>query len=110
MKNFIQPGEVIDVTVGADVASGGVIVINDHIAVATTAIANGATGAALVHGVVELPCVSADVIGVGHKLYWNGTALTLDADDGDSTAYPFAGAAVTAAPNTVTTVRVKLWG
>lgn len=112
MKNFIQPGDVIDVTAGANIASGGVIVLNDHIAVATTNIANGSVGAALVSGVVQLPCVSANVIGVGHNLYWNGTALTLDADNGADPAvpWPYAGAAVTAAPDGVATVRVKLWG
>lgn len=112
MKNYIQRGDIIDVTVGANIASGGVVVMTDVIGVAQADIANGTSGAVLVAGVVQLACEADDVIAVGAKLYWNGTALTLDADDGGdpAEAYPFAGYAVTAAGATVTTVRVKLWG
>ncbi len=112
MKNFIQRGDVIDVTAGANIDSGDVVVLTDVVGVAQADIANGETGAVLVTGVVQLPCEADDVITVGAKLYWNGTALTLDPDDGEQepTAYPFAGHATTAAGATVTTVQVKLWG
>lgn len=75
MKNYIQPGEVIDFanTTGADIASGQAFLVGDKLAVAEVDIANGTTGTAAICGVFSLP--KDDTAGAqGAAAYWDDAA------------------------------------
>lgn len=108
--NYLQAGDVIDYTAGADISSGDVVAIGNLIGVAITDIANGESGAVRVDGVFELPKVSAAVIGAGETVNWDASASAFD----DNAATPAAGdltggcVAVEAAGNGDTTVKVKI--
>lgn len=110
--SYIQKGDVIDYTAGADISAGDLVLMNHIIGVALTDIANGATGAVAIEGVFVLPKVSAAVFGVGEKLILDVSA-TPDAFD-DSAATPATGditggaVAVVAGANGETTCTVKL--
>ena len=107
---YVQKGDVIDYTAGADIAAGAVVELQHCLGVALAAIANGATGAVAIEGVFELPKVSAAVFAVGEKLIWD---TSVDAFD-DSAATPATGdltgaaIAVRAGANGETTCLVKL--
>jgi len=109
-KNYIQAGEVIDFTAGADISSGAVVVVGSLVGVAITDVANGAVGPASVEGVWELPKVSAAVIGAGETVNWDVSAGAFDVNQ----ATPATGdltdgcVAVEAAGNGDTTVKVKI--
>ncbi len=104
MKNFIQEGDVLDITLSADVASGGVVVAGDLVGVAVTDGKNGETIAVSFDGVYELPKATG-AISVGAKLYW------VVADGNISTTASgnkFLGYAAAAAVSGAATVRAKL--
>ncbi len=109
MKNIIQPGDVINVTPAADLASGAGYLIGGTttgiLGVALAAITAATVGAVAVRGVVELAKLTTDVVVEGSPLYWDDTnkRLTLV-----STNNSFAGHAVAAAGNGVTTAKVLL--
>lgn len=108
--NYIQAGEVIDYTAGADISSGDVVAVGNLVGVAITDIANGETGPVGIDGVWELPKVSAAVIGAGETVNWDASAGEFD----DNAATPATGdltggcVAVAAAGNGDTTVKVKI--
>lgn len=108
--NYIQAGEVIDYTAGADISSGDVVAVGNLVGVAITDIANGDVGAVGIDGVWELPKVSAAVIGAGQTVNWDASAGAFD----DNAATPASGdltggcVAVEAAGNGDTTVKVKI--
>lgn len=110
---FVQVGDTIDYTAGADISAGDLVVMNHIVGIALTDIANGDTGAVAIEGVFEgVPKVSAAVFGVGEKLILDVSA-TPDAFD-DSSALPATGditgaaVAVVAGGNGDTTCTVKL--
>lgn len=70
MKNFIQPGEMIDVVAAAAVASGDVVVLEDLIGVASMDAAVGASFAMALEGVFELP-KDSNAIDAGVKVSWH---------------------------------------
>ena len=108
--NYIQAGEVIDYTAGADISSGDVVVVGNLVGVAITDIADGEVGAVGISGVWELPKVSAAVIGAGETVNYDVSAGEFD----DNAATPATGdltggcVAVEAAGNGDTTVKVKI--
>ncbi len=102
---YVQPGEVIDHTPGADVVSGQILLIGARIAVALTAIAAGATGPVQVSGVFSVAKLSTDVVAQGALLYWDNTNSRLTTTASDNT---LAGFAAAAAGNGVTVVNIKL--
>lgn len=69
MKNFIQTGDTIQYTAGADIASGAIIKVGSLIGVAATAIPNGATGSVKLTGVFSVPAASG--IATGDKVFWD---------------------------------------
>jgi predicted RecA/RadA family phage recombinase len=75
MQNYKRAGRCIDYTAAADVPGGGVVVFPGLVAVASTDIPAGATGACEVEGVYVLP-KAAGAIAQGARLFWNGTAVT----------------------------------
>lgn len=76
MKNFIQRGDVLEITAGADIAAGAGVKVGVLFGVATGAIANGAKGTINLTGVYSLPKVGSQAWSVGAAIYWNGTACT----------------------------------
>lgn len=104
-SKFLQPGEVIDYTATADVASGDVVVIGARIGVALTAIKSGATGSVQVSQVFALAKKGADVIAQGAPVYWDATNKYITTTESTNNA---AGYAFHAAAAGVTTVAVKL--
>lgn len=105
MKNFIQPGDVLDHTPAGAVASGAVVVIGARIGVALANIAAGEPGALRVKGVVELAKLGTDVVAQGALLYWDDANDRLTTTASGNT---LAGYAAKAAGNGATTVWLHL--
>lgn len=103
--NYIQPGEVLDYTAGADIASGAVVVMDSLVGVALKAIANGATGPVKVRGVFELPKLSTDTINQGQVVYWDAGNSRITET---ASTHAVAGRAAAASGSGVTTCRVLL--
>lgn len=75
MKNFVQPGSVIDVpSAAAPVAAGQVVIIGTLIAIAVTHAAIGEAFSANLDGVFELPKVSGSAWTQGMLLMWDASA------------------------------------
>jgi len=91
------------------VSVGEIVVSGDSVLVALTAAtaASQAVTYRLLGRVDDLPCAADDDIGAGDILYYDGTELTLSADDGAQptpAAYPRAGRAACAATTGVAVV------
>lgn len=71
MKNFVQPGDAIEITAAADYASGAGVLIGSLFGVAAGAIANGAQGIINTKGVFDLPKVGSQAWTVGVRVYWD---------------------------------------
>ena len=71
MKNYIQPGDVINHVAAADIDSGDVVVMGQRIGIAMADIADTTTGAVAVKGVFELDVVTAGAIAQGALVYWD---------------------------------------
>lgn len=104
MKNYVQPGEVADITPSADVASGDVVVIGARIAIAATAIKANQTGSGSVVGVHKLPKATG-AIGQFALVYWDATAKKITTTSSGNT---LAGYAFQAAQSADATVPVKI--
>lgn len=108
MKNAHQDGRVLDVTLAADVASGGVVAAGRLIGVAVTSGVATDTIAVHVEGVFNLPKLSTAVIAVGDPVTWDVSAsqvIVASAATGDVENF---GYAVEAAGNGTTDVLVRL--
>lgn len=104
---FVQPGEVIDYTAGANKTSGQPVLIGTRLGVCLADIANGSTGPAAMSGVYTVTKLSTDVVAQGAALYWDNSNSRLAAT---ASGYTYAGYAFAAAGNGVTTVNIKLNG
>lgn len=102
---FVQPGEVIDYTTGANIASGQVVLMGARIGVALKAIANGETGPMQVTGVFNIAKLSTDNMAQGALLYWDNTNSRLTTTASGNTLAGFAAAAAAA---TTTSVNIKI--
>jgi predicted RecA/RadA family phage recombinase len=78
MKNFIQPGKVIDFVAAAAVAAGQVVRIGHILGVAVSDVAIGKTGQAHIEGVFDVPKVAVAVIAQGESLTWDASAGAFD--------------------------------
>jgi len=79
MATFIQDGDAVDYTPGADVAAGEVVVQGDLVGVAKTPIATGTLGSLATRGVFDFAKAPGGAISAGAVLYWdaaNGVATT----------------------------------
>ncbi len=109
-KNFVQPGDTIEIVATGTITSGQVVALSHTLGVALGDAVSGETVAVGVEGVFDVPKVSAAVFAAGEKLLWDASAGAFD----DSAATPAAGdilgAAVAVRPglDTETTARVKL--
>jgi predicted RecA/RadA family phage recombinase len=106
---FIQNGNSIDYTPGADVSAGDVIVQGDLVGIAKLDIAAGALGALAVTGVFDVTKATgtSTAITAGTRLYWDAADGVAKADD-ESGANKYLGKAVAAAADADATVRVRL--
>lgn len=102
---FVQPGEVIDYTAGANIASGQVVLMGARIGVALKAIANGETGPMQVTGVFNIAKLSTDNMAQGALLYWDNTNSRLTTTASGNTLAGFGAAAAAA---TTTSVNIKI--
>lgn len=103
-KNYVQAGEVLQVTAAADIASGAPVVMGAVVGVALSDIATGETGSVQIEGVWNLPKVSAGAIAQGAKVYLTpGGSITTTSSDNT-----YAGFAAAAAADTVTEINVRL--
>lgn len=114
-NTYKQPGEVIDHTPSADVASGDLVRIGKRAGVASVDIASGETGSVSVAGVHEVPKLASDDMAQGDEVYLdhvNKRVQLATGDDGGSPAIAFvkAGYVFEAAAAATTTVLVKLNG
>lgn len=112
-KNYVQEGDVIQYTAGANIAAGAVVAIGQILGVALVDIANGETGSVAIEGVFSVPKVSGAVIAQGESLTWDVSAGAFDDNAATAAAGDITGApavAFEAAGNGVTTLKVRFTG
>ena len=71
MKNFVARGDVLEITAGADIASGAGVLVGSLFGVAATAIANGQKGNINLGVVYDLPKAPSQAWTVGALIYWD---------------------------------------
>jgi predicted RecA/RadA family phage recombinase len=72
MKNYVQPGEVLEYTAPTGgVVSGSAYKIGQILVVATVSVAAGEKFSALTEGVVELNKLDAEAWSEGWPIYWD---------------------------------------
>ena len=104
---FVQAGEAVDYTPGADVAAGDVVVQGDLVGVAPRPIAANTLGALAVGGVFDFPKATGTgkAIAAGKKVYWDVTNKQATETSSGNT---FLGKTVAAVGDSDATVRVRL--
>lgn len=109
VATFVQEGNSIDYTPGADVAAGDVVVQGDLVGVAKTPIAANATGALAVTGVFDFPKATGvgTGIAIGATVYWDVADAEAKTDD-EAGANKLIGKTVKVAVDADATVRVRL--
>lgn len=106
MKNFIQPGDTLDlIAPSGGVVSGLGFIIGQIFAVAVATKAATETVAGLVEGVVDHPKLLANVMAVGVKVNFNDATKELQLA---TTTLDAVATVVEAAGNSDATVKVKL--
>jgi predicted RecA/RadA family phage recombinase len=106
MKNFIAPGEVLDVVLAANVSSGGVVKQGTLVGIATTDGVIGDTVAVSLTGAFgPVPKATGQAWNQGDKLYWDSTNNNFTTTVGTNT---FAGNAYAAALTADTTGSILL--
>lgn len=73
MKNFVQNGEILDLTAPYDVASGGGFLVGSIVAIAQAAATSGKPVQGVRRGVFTHAKTSAQAWTVGAKIYWDDT-------------------------------------
>lgn len=106
-KNHVQPGNVIDVTLGAAYASGDLIAVGTLAGVVLQGGANGQTRSVAIDEVYRVPKRTAAVFAAGAIAYLDAGNKRLD-DTDNSGANIRAGRVTIAAGNGATTVDIKL--
>lgn len=109
MKNFVQPGNTITVTLPQDTVGGEGVLVGRLFGVAAFSAVNGAECEVAVVGVYDLAKRASDAFGVGAPVYFDSAAKEC-VDDPDSSADAEIGIAIAAAGAGATTVRVRLHG
>lgn len=106
---FVQDGNTIDYTPGANVAAGDVLVIGDLVAVATEPIAANQLGALATTGVFDFTKATGagTNVAAGTLVYWDDAENVAKADS-ETGANKLIGVVVRAAATTDTTMRVLL--
>ncbi|OFZ54972.1 MAG: hypothetical protein A2428_03100 [Bdellovibrionales bacterium RIFOXYC1_FULL_54_43] len=73
MKNYVQPGDVIEFTAGADYLSGDPVVIGEMVGICTGDVANTTVGRAILSGVFQVVKAAGATWSKGQKLFWDKT-------------------------------------
>lgn len=109
MKNFVQNGDYVSFTAGADVKSGDLVQVGSIHGVAVTDVANGAVGTICRKGVFTLnkqTGASTDAVAAaGDPVYFKTGKVTGNSDSGSN---KLVGYALAAAAQAATTVQVVL--
>ena len=108
MKNFVQNGDYIEFTAGADVTSGQLVQGGDLHGVSMTAVANGAKGILALEGVFTLPKLTGaagDATTAGGPVYFSSGSVS--GSDSSGTRKKV-GYALAVAAQAATTVQVLL--
>ena len=105
MNNYLQPGNTLPLVAPYAVASGAGVKVGGLFGVACNAALAGAPVEVKRDGAYVLPCVPADTLAAGAKVYWDDTARTCTST---ATANTLIGAAIEAKTAGVTSVRVVL--
>ena len=111
--NYIQPGEVVEHTATANLASGQVVAMGNILGVALKDIPSGSPGPVQITGVFVVPKVAGAVIAQGESLTWDASAAAFDDNLATPASGDITGAAATAfedAGNGATSLKVKLSG
>jgi len=104
MKNFVQSGDTIDVTLGGTFASGAGILVGTLVGVCASSGVSGDVVPVSLKGVYTLPKASG-AISVGAKVYWDNSAKNITTTTSGNT---FAGYAVAAAQSGDATANILL--
>lgn len=106
MRNYIQEGDVLDLTPGAAVAAGvGYLFGTSLFGVAVNDAAANVSSPFATEGVFEIAKTSALAISVGDRLYWDAANKCVNKT---AAAQQCVGIAVEAAANPSATVKIKL--
>lgn len=107
--NFVQNGDFLEFTAGADVAAGEMVQVGSLFGVATDAVANGAVGVLAMKGVFTLAKENSagSATTVGGPVYFISGEVSGDDDTGNR---PLCGHALEVAADGATTVKVRLLG
>lgn len=104
MKNFVQPGDNLELSAPRALVSGAAFLVGSILAVASTDAATGTTVVGVTKGVFDLP-KAAGAITQGQKLYWDNAAFNVTTTAAGNTLM---GAATQGAAAGDATARVKL--
>lgn len=106
---FIQTGDAVDYTPGANVAAGDVVVQGELVGVAKLDIQTGKFGALAVTGIFDFPkaTVTGNAIAAGTLVYWDVAEQVAKADS-ETGANKEIGKTVKAAADADALVRVRL--
>jgi predicted RecA/RadA family phage recombinase len=107
LVNFVQDGDAVDYTPGADVAAGAVVVQGELVGVAKLAILANKLGSLSVKGVFDSPKATGGgtAITAGANCYWNAAAQQATTT---ATGNKLIGKCVRAAVDADTTVRIRM--
>ena len=106
---YIQTGDAVDYTPGANVSAGDVVVQGELVGVAKLDIQTGKLGALAVTGLFDFPKAAGTgtAIAAGTRVYWDVAEQVAKADS-ESGANKEIGKTVKAAADADTLVRVRL--
>lgn len=105
MKNFIQPGNVVDIVAAGTVTSGSPMIANSLFGVATIAGTVGQSIPCVVEGIVEVNKDTNLVINQGDRLFWVPGSSWVNKT---TTAQTCVGVAVEGALLAATKVKMKI--
>lgn len=105
MKNFVQPGDTVNVTAPATVASGAGVLVGAVFGIAAFDAASGASVEIATEGVFDIAKVSAQAWAAGDKIYWDNSAKLATTVAGGNTPI---GVALATAANPTSTGRLLL--
>lgn len=78
MQNFLQPGQVLDLTMPYDRTAGQGVKVGAFFGVLKSDALSGATGEVLTEGVYTLAATSAQTWAQGDEIYWDDTNKRCD--------------------------------
>lgn len=106
MKNYVQPGNVVEVIMpGAKTSGDGVLVGSRLFGVAVDTYTSGSTGQIAVEGVFDIAKTTGQAYAAGAQVWWNDTTAKLTNGTGANVE---AGIVVSAAASGDTTARVRV--